>query len=109
MEISLKELVTRCNRAGCSFKQMITITQCTEEELNAILVNNVRTTSYKKASPSLFPNSFYISRFKQGKTVKEIAAEIGCNLSGLYRVLNERGISQYNYTTLEVDHETTDI
>ena len=105
MEISLKELVSRCDRANCSFKQMLSITQCTEEELNAILVNNVRTQAYKKASPASMPNSFYIARFKQGKTVKEIAAELGCNLSGLYRVLNERGISQYNYTKLEDSNE----
>lgn len=106
MIIELKELIKRCDQAGCSRKQMLIITQCTPEELELILVNNVRTTAYKKASPSSLPNSFYISRFKQGKDVKEIAEELKCNLSGLYRVLKQRGISQYNYTHLEEEEDT---
>lgn len=101
MEISLKDLIMRCDQAGCTRKQMLTIAGCTAEELELIIVNNIKSTTYKRSSPSAMPNSFYINRFRQGKTIKEIAEELDCNLAGLYKVLKQRGISQYNYTKLE--------
>lgn len=101
MEIDLKELIKRCDQAGCSRSQMLTITGCSAEELELIIVNNIKPLTNRRTSPNAMPNSFYISRFRQGKTIKEIAEELGCNLSGLYRVLKQRGISPYNYTQLE--------
>lgn len=95
------ELVKRMDKAGCTFTQMLIISDLEPDQLNAILVNNIRTNNYKKASPSSMPNAFYIKRIKEGKTVQEIAEELGCNISGLYKVLRQRGISRYNYTKLK--------
>ena len=101
MEIELKELIKRCDQAGCTRKQICIIANITPEELEVIIVNNIKTLSYKKISVSSLPNSYFISRFRRGMKIKEIADELGCNLAGLYRVLNQRGISEYNYTQLE--------
>lgn len=111
--MDLKELIKRMTKEEISITKIANVLQLSEEDVKKIVTANVKKPSHAHINkrPSAMPDAFYITRFKQGHTVKEIAEELGCNLSGLYRLLAKRGISPYTYYPPKEDsheQETTD-
>lgn len=105
--MELKELIKRMINAKCNLTQIAEVTQLSVTEVELILANNIKRETdaryYKK--PSFYPNSFYITRLKQGKNIKEIAEELGCSVSSLYKVFSKRGISLYTYQQSQIEKE----
>ena len=47
-------------------------------------------------SPAQMPDSYYVSRLSQGKSIQQIAEELECHPSGVYRELSKRKINKHH-------------
>ena len=97
----MKDLVKRMLEKNLSDATIAYILEIDESDVSRIINNNYKrpTNAVLRQRPSVYPNSFFITRFKQGRSVKEVAEELNCNLAGLYRLLHKRGINPYTYYT----------
>lgn len=73
--------------------------------VETIVTNNIGRPSVKfKQRPWTYPNSYYISKFKQGYTVAKIAQELGASPSTIYKLIKKRGICKEAYAKIKEEN-----
>ena len=102
MTTEQKDLIRRMTGCKCSMSQIAYTLQLPQEEVNMfVIMHNMRTNARK--SPAQMPDSYFITRLKQGKTPKDIADELGCQLSGIYRILKARDLTRFTFEEVSDD------
>ena len=103
--MKLHTLIQHMINAHYKPKDIANILDIPVETVHDIIIANVITPAneFERKRPSALPNSYYIDRLKKGYTVKDIANELDANLSGIYRLLKQRGISTATYQPTNQD------
>ena len=87
------EQIKRALELHLPHQQIAHIFGITDEELSIIIRNNLHTYGFN-VRPSSIPNSYYIEKLREDLSVEDIADELGCSRSGLYKLLKRRGINR---------------
>lgn len=97
-----KVLLDRMVERGFSIPVMADIIAARVEDVHLYLAAQ---RALVRKAPNLLSTAYLVKRLQQGYTVKDIAKEIGCGSSSIYRILKQRGVNVYAYTKLSENGE----
>ena len=90
-------LIERMTEQGVSPVVIANVLDLSVDDVHAYLSTN-KVGKLTRKSPSNLSTGYLQKRLYQGYTVKDIAAETGCGLSSIYKLLKDRGINILAFT-----------
>jgi len=92
--MDIRTVVQRARQLNLSASAIAFILDMPQDVIQNILERNGWATTRR---PGCLPDSYFITQLSQGKSIAEIANEVGCTRASIYRLLKRRGISPDAY------------